>query len=54
MKFVTVDFRNDMDVLGRIGLVVGQSFDLLKASLVSSSQPSMLTLAAAMIDAFVR
>ena len=39
VKFVTVDFRNDMDVLGRIGLVVGQPFDLEKASLVSSSQP---------------
>ena len=50
VKFVTVDFRNDSDVLGRIGLVVGQPFNLQKASLVSSSQPSMLTLAAAMID----
>ena len=28
VKFVTVDFRNDRDVLGRIGLVVGQPFDL--------------------------
>ena len=28
VKFVTVDFRNDMDVLGRIGLVVVQPFDL--------------------------
>ena len=34
VKFVTVDFRNDRDVLGRIGLVVGQPFDLQKASLV--------------------
>ena len=50
VKFVTVDFRNDKEILGRIGLVVGQPFDLQKASLVSSSQPSMLTLAAAMID----
>ena len=50
VKFVTVDFKNDRDVLRRIGLVVGQPFDLQKASLVSSSQPSMLTLAAAMID----
>ena len=41
---------NDRDVLGRIGLVVGQPFDLQKASQVSFSQPSMLTLAAAMID----
>ena len=50
VKFVTVDFKNDRDVLRQIGLVVGQPFDLQKASLVSSSQPSMLTLAAAMID----
>ena len=50
MKFVTVGFKNDRDVLCRIGLVVGQPFDLQKASLVSSSQTSMLTLAAAMID----
>ena len=50
VKFVTVGFKNDSDVLHQIGLVVGQSFDLQKASLVSSSQPSMLTLAAAMID----
>jgi len=50
VKFVTIDFRNDRDVLGRIGLVVGQPFDLQKASPVSSSQPSMPTLAAAMID----
>ena len=50
VKFVTVDFRNDKEILGRIGLVVGHPFDLQKASLVSSSQPSMLTLAAAMID----
>ena len=40
-KFVTVDFSNDRIVLGRIGLIVGQPFDLQKASLVSSSQPSM-------------
>ena len=44
VKFVTVDFKNDWDVLRRIGLVVGQPFDLQKASLVSSSQPSMLIL----------
>ena len=50
MKFVTVDFRNDRDVLGRIGLVVGQPFDLQRNVLVSSRQPSMLTLAAAMVD----
>ena len=50
VKFVTVGFKNDRDVLRRIGLVVGQPFDLQKASLVSSSQPSMLTLAAAIID----
>ena len=28
VKFVTLDFRNDSDVLGRIGLIVGQPFDL--------------------------
>ena len=28
VKFVTVDFKNDRDVLRRIGLVVGQPFDL--------------------------
>ena len=50
VKFVTLYFRNDMDVLGRIGLIAGQPFALQKESLVSSSQPSMLTLAAAMID----
>ena len=50
MKFVTVGFKNDRDVLRRIGLVVGQRFDLQKASLVSSSEPALLTLAAAMID----
>ena len=44
------NFLNDRDVLRWIGLVVGQPFDLQKASLVSSSQPSILTLAAAMID----
>ena len=50
VKFVTVGFKNDRDVLRLISLVVRQPFDLQKASLVSSSQPSMLTLAAAMID----
>jgi hypothetical protein len=49
VKFVTVDFTNYRRVLGRICLVVGQLFDLQKESLVSSSPPSMLTLAAAMI-----
>ena len=28
VKFVTIDFTNDMRVLDRIGLVVGKSFDL--------------------------
>ena len=28
VKFVTVDFGNDKEVLGRIGLVVGNTFDL--------------------------
>ena len=27
VKFVTVDFGNDKEVLGRIGLVVGNTFD---------------------------
>ena len=51
VKFVTVDFRNERDVLGQIGLVVGKAFDLQKNRLLPSrGQPSMLTLAAAMID----
>ena len=49
MKFVTIDFKNDKEVLGRIGLVVGNPFDLQKNRLVSSRQPSMLTLAGAMV-----
>ena len=49
MKFVTVDFKNDKEVLGRIGLVVGNPFDLQKNRLVPSRQPSMLTLAGAMV-----
>ena len=49
VKFVTVDFGNDKEVLGRIGLVVGNTFDLQKNRLVSSRQPSMLTLAGAMV-----
>ena len=28
VKFVTVDFRNDKEILGRIGLVVGKPLDL--------------------------
>ena len=28
VKFVTVDFGNDKEILGRIGLVVGNPFDL--------------------------
>jgi hypothetical protein len=50
IKFITVDFTNDRRVLGRIGLEVGQPFDLQKNNLVSSEQPSLLTLAGAMID----
>ena len=50
VKFTTVDFRNDKEILGRIGLVVGDPFDLQKEGLVSSSQPSMLNLAATMTD----
>ena len=50
VKFVIVDFRNDMDVLDRIGLVVGNPFDLQKKGMVPShDQPSMLTLAGAMV-----
>ena len=50
VKFVTVDFRNDKEILGRIGLVVGDPFDLQKEGLVPSlDQPSMLTLAGAMV-----
>ena len=49
MKFVTVDFQNDKEVLGQIGLVVGNPFDLQKNRLVPSRQPSMLTLAGAMV-----
>ena len=49
VKFVTVDFGNDKEVLGRIGLIVGNTFDLQKNRPVSSRQPSMLTLAGAMV-----
>ena len=49
VKFVTVEFGNDKEVLRRIGLVVGNTFDLQKNRLVSSRQPSMLTLAGAMV-----
>ena len=50
VKFVTVDFRNDKEILGRIGLIVGDPFDLQKEGLVPSlDQPSMLTLAGAMV-----
>ena len=50
VKFITVDFRNDKEVLGRIGLVVGNPFDLQKNRLLlSRGQPSMLTLAGAMV-----
>ena len=49
VKFVTVDFKNDRDVLCRIVLIVGKPFDLQKNRLVPSRQPSMLTLARAMV-----
>ena len=50
VKFVTVDFTNDEEVLGRIGLIVGNPFDLQKNRLLpSGGQPSMLTLAGAMV-----
>ena len=55
VKFVTVDFRNDKEIPGRIGLVVGDPFDLQKEGLVPSLyQPSMRTLAGAMGSSFVR
>ena len=48
VKLVTVDFTNDKRFLGRIGLVVGNPFDLQKNRLLpSSGQPSMLTLTGA-------
>ena len=49
VKFITIDFSNDKEVLGRIGLVVGNPFDLQKNRLVSSRQLSMLTLPGAMV-----
>ncbi|XBI29327.1 hypothetical protein VPH35_053332 [Triticum aestivum] len=50
VKFVTVDFTNDKEVLGRIGLVVGNPFNLQSNGLVpSGGQPSMLTLVGAMV-----
>ena len=49
VKFVIVDFTNDKRVLGRIGLIVGNPFDPRKNRLVPSRQPSMLTLAGAMV-----
>ena len=50
VKFITVDFRNDKEILRRIGIVVGDPFDLQKKRLVPSrDQPSMLTLAGAMV-----
>ncbi|VAH15391.1 unnamed protein product [Triticum turgidum subsp. durum] len=49
VKFITVDFKNDKEVLRRIGLILGNPFDLQKNRLVPSCQPSMLTLAGAMV-----
>ena len=49
VKFVIVDFGNNKEVLRWIGLIVGNTFDLQKNRLVSSCQPSMLTLAGAMV-----
>ena len=49
VKFITVDFKNDKEVLRRIGLIVGNPFDLQKNRLVPSRQPSMLALAGAMV-----
>ena len=50
VKFVAVDFKNDKEVLGRIGLVVGNPFNLQKNRLLPfGGQPSLLTLAGAMV-----
>ena len=50
LKFVTVDFTNDIGVLERLGLVVGKPFDLQNNGLVySRDKPSMLPLAGAMV-----
>ena len=50
VKFVIVDFMKDERVLGWIGLVVGNPFDLQKNPMLpSSGQPSMLILAGAMV-----
>ena len=50
VKFVTVDFRDNKEILGQIGLIGGNPFDLQKEGLVPSrDQPSMLTLAGAMV-----
>ena len=54
VKFVIVDFKNDKEVLHRIGLIVGNPFDLQKNWLVPSRQPSMLTLAGAMVHSSYR
>ena len=42
VKFVTVDFGNDKEVLRRIGLVVGNTFDLQKNRLTRGHQPILL------------
>ena len=39
VKFVSVDFTNDIEVLDQIGLIVRQAFDLQRNGLVSSRQP---------------
>ena len=36
VKFITIDFKNDKEVMRRIDLVVGNPFDLQKNRLVSS------------------
>ena len=41
VHFVTVDFKNAKEVLRRIGIIVGNPFDLQKNRLVPSRQPSM-------------
>ena len=50
VKFVTIDFRNDKEILRWIGIVVGNPFDRQKKrSVPSRDQPSMLTLVGAMV-----
>ena len=36
VKFITVDFRNDKEILGQIGLVIGNPINLQKKRMVPS------------------